>query len=211
MFSNRVGSWFLLLGAVSCLWACSSNNDSITATGGSSSVGGSTSAGASATGGTTVATGGASAATGGTTAATGGTTAATGGTSAATGGASSTGGTTSTLTPVQQACKALCALHAASTLNCKSASCENDCSATVVYADFPDEFLAMIQCEATSLTPADFYCSDWALWPASMTGLAPTVIASPKSACFDEICASTCDESSYYDGNVCVACGCRVC
>ena len=108
--------------------------------------------------------------------------------------------------PLTVACSAICA--AQSGLACEVSSCTSDCRDFGIGSDKPSLYLAMVQCEARSMTSvSDYVCSNLPLYPLTGNGPAPYVNPAASSPCKAEICAYTC-ASSLYDGNVCTACAC---
>jgi hypothetical protein len=181
-------------------------------TGGTSNTGGKGGGGASGgsgtggsgTGGSTAGAGGSTAGAGGSTAGAGGLAGAAGESGAAgeAGAAGATGETAAQM--VDDDCTTICGDQTA--LSCTFGS---DCvaSCTGIFDPdtgtmFPDEYLAMVACEAQNLASTDYYCSD-------QDGAGPTEPApNPSTSCESEICAWTCDDGTFVDGSVFHRCGC---
>lgn len=108
--------------------------------------------------------------------------------------------------PLELACEAVCSAQA--TLSCAISNCPSECATFGAAVDAPDAYLAMVQCEAQSITTADgYFCSDQN--PMVSVGLeAPSPKVQGDSACRTQICDYTCNESTFYDPTVCTACAC---
>lgn len=108
---------------------------------------------------------------------------------------------------LELACESVCA--AQSSLSCAVNNCASECEAFGANVDDTANYLAMVQCEAQSITTADgYFCSDQnPMVPVGQEGPSPKVQG--NSACRTEICAYTCNESTFYDTTVCEACACE--
>ena len=86
---------------------------------------------------------------------------------------------------------------------CPMADCVNNCTGAVAGGtQYPEEYEAMIACEAQKLVTADYECSD--------NGPPIGTVPAPKNgtACQTEICKWTCDDATIVDVNVYTWCGC---
>ncbi|HEY2408532.1 MAG TPA: hypothetical protein VGI10_21145 [Polyangiaceae bacterium] len=187
-------------------------------TSGSGGAGGGKSGGAGTAGNSagtsgTAGTAGSSAGTSGTAGSSGGTSGS-GGSSGSAGTAGSSGGTSgsggsgggeagtggeagSTSTdPLTADCTKMCDDMAAANLGCMfDGGCLNDCLAKGGATDAPNEYLDMVACYATKLTPADYVCSDMMpiVWPA----------AAANGPCETETCTWICTDMTFIgDSNV---------
>jgi len=221
MLGRDIAWSIVALGVASAMWACGSDgDDSTAATGGASAGAGGHAAGATGNtaggGGTTAQAGSAGA--GGTGA--GGGSAGKGGTdpggdaAAGMGGAGpidlggaggevAQGGEGGASAPtLADNCATVCGDQ--TSLSCTyGTSCVSGCTgiADPGATAFPDEYAAMIACQATQLTAAQYECS---------TQSTSLVQPSPKAstACETLICKWTCDDGTFGDENAFARCGC---
>jgi hypothetical protein len=98
-----------------------------------------------------------------------------------------------------QACAITCADQTA--LACTfGSSCVDTCTGNEGMTSFPDEYDAMVACEATHLTAPNYECSDQGgpIWPAPKDG----------TTCENMICQWTCDDGTICDANIYARCNC---
>lgn len=118
------------------------------------------------------------------------------------GGAGGEGGGSGTLT-LEQACAAVC--QDQSGLGCYANTCADDCVFAAGDTDAPDEFAALVQCEAAQLGSGDYECYNQPSFPAAP----PVPGASYQTPCQTELCAFTCtDTIGYAVENTYIDCGC---
>ncbi|HEX7451528.1 MAG TPA: hypothetical protein VF294_04555 [Polyangiaceae bacterium] len=220
MLRRNIAWSIVALGVASTMWACGSDgDDSIATTGGDggASAGASGHAGHAAGSGGTTAQGGTS--TGGTSTggnATAGLADALGGEGGAifgTGGLVDQGGAGGELaqggeggaptpTPtLADNCATICGDQTGLSCNYGSA-CVQGCMGTAdpdLGTAFPDEYIAMIACQAKQLTAIQYECS---------TQMNTQVQPAPKAgtACEALICKFTCDDAMYVDDNIVARC-----
>lgn len=109
--------------------------------------------------------------------------------------------------PLEIACEAVCA--AQSGLSCTVNNCASECTTFGANVEDITSYLAMVECEAQSITTADgYFCSDQNPM-VPMGEQAPSPKVQGNSACQTEICAYTCNEPTFYDATVCTACACE--
>lgn len=119
----------------------------------------------------------------------------------AVGGAGGEGGGTGSNLTIAQACAASCQDQTA-------LACDNACTASCIGLNgdtsAPDEYLALIRCQATQLGPNDYVCREQPSFPNApdMPGL------DWNGPCETELCAWTCLDGTFVDEDTFGHCGC---
>ncbi|MEO7036043.1 MAG: hypothetical protein ABI548_19045 [Polyangiaceae bacterium] len=219
MLKNKV-AWPLALLVCASLWACGSDDDSTGGPPGGAGEGGASAAGhggksSGGSGGQATSGGGggqAGSATGGTSGAapeagSGGDFPSVSGmpgmTEGGAGEAGSGGQGSASSTTLAQDCATVCGAQTGLTCSYGD-TCVLSCLGVVdpqAGTAVPDEYTAMIKCQAATLTAANYGCS---------TQMSNMVQPSPKAGtgCETLICKYTCDDGTLVDDNIVARCGC---
>jgi hypothetical protein len=220
MLNKRVGSLALVLitMAAAGLYGCGSDDDTVASGGsggggasGGAGKGGGGSGGKAGTAGTAGTAGGSEAGAAGSSA---GAPAEEGGMGGAAPGAAGSGATAgeaeggsggeagggAVALTLAQACTVMCSDQ--TSLSCTfGSSCMDTCTGNEGMTPFPEEYDAMVGCEAQHLTPSNYECSNQGgtnIWPAPKVG----------TTCETLICKWTCDDATICDANIYDRCGC---
>ncbi len=228
MLNAKLAPVLVMVGVTAAMWGCGDDDKPSTGTGGRAGSAGSAGKGGTAgkggAGGTAGATGGTAGSSG--KGGAGGTAGTTGGASGKGGGAGTAGagnggtapvggqggeggdapggaggeGGGSTLT-IPQACAATCQDQS-------GLACDNQCTASCIGLSTdtlaPDEYAALIRCQAAELGPSDYICREQPSFPSApdMAGL------DWNGPCETELCAWTCLDGTFVDEETFGHCGC---
>lgn len=119
-------------------------------------------------------------------------------------GAGGEGGAPSPPT-VAESCATICAAESGLSCALASGTCITQCTGLATDSLAPDDYPAMVACQALHLTATNYECSD------QNAGSPPLNIQpSPKAgtACEAQICKWTCADGLFIDANAYARCGC---
>jgi hypothetical protein len=116
------------------------------------------------------------------------------------GGAGGDGGAGGSAKTIAQVCQSICAAQAG--LACAKTACQAECQVLGTESGTPDDYEAMIRCEASKISSAGYYCAD--------EGAIDVPAPLENSGCKTEVCAWTCNPETLVGqtGEVAAYCGC---